>query len=47
MQMCKSYADEANELITDGLLTRIAVGLVKATHLFTTPIDKWDEKTAT
>jgi hypothetical protein len=46
MQMCKSYADEANEPITDGRLTRIAVGLIKSTHLFTTPIDKWDDKPA-
>jgi hypothetical protein len=46
MQMCKSYADEANKPITDGRLTRIAVGLVKSIQLFTTPIDKWDDKTA-
>jgi hypothetical protein len=44
MQLCKSYADEAEEPITDGRLTRIAVGLIKATHLFPTPIDKWEDK---
>jgi hypothetical protein len=44
MQQCKSYADEAEEPITDGRLTRIAVGLIKATHLFPTPLDKWDDK---
>jgi hypothetical protein len=44
MQMCKSYAAEADEPITDGRLTRIAVGLIKATHLFPTPLDKWDDK---
>jgi hypothetical protein len=45
MQVCQNYANEANEPITDGRLTRIAVGLIKATHLFTTPTDKWDKKT--
>jgi hypothetical protein len=44
MQLCKSYADEADEPITHGRLTRIAVGLIKATHLFPTPLDKWDDK---
>jgi hypothetical protein len=46
MQLCKSYADEADEPITHGRLTRIAVGLIKATHLFPTPLDKWDDKAA-
>jgi hypothetical protein len=45
MQVCQNYANEANEPITDGRLTRIAVGLIKATHLFPTPTDKWDGKT--
>jgi hypothetical protein len=44
MQLCKSYADEAEEPITDGRLTRIAVGLINATHLFPTPLDKWNDK---
>jgi hypothetical protein len=45
MQLCKSYAEEADEPITHGRLTRIVVGLIKATHLFPTPIDKWEDKT--
>jgi hypothetical protein len=46
MQLCKSYAPEADEPITDGRLTRITVGLIKASHLFPTPLNKWDEKRA-
>jgi hypothetical protein len=45
-QVCQNYATEAAEPITDGRLTRTAVGLIKATHLFTTTVDKWDEKEA-
>jgi hypothetical protein len=44
MQICQNYAAEADEPVTDGRLTRIAVSLIKVTHLFTTPINKWDEK---
>jgi hypothetical protein len=48
MQVCQNYATEALEPITDSQLTRIALGLIKATHhLFTTQVDKWDDKVAT